>query len=212
MFLIGIAGGVSSGKSAIARCFEKRGARILDADKLGHQVLKQPEVVRSIAAIWGNSIIDESGEINRQSLAELVFDPENGPDHLGQLEAITHPRITDLLQDELRKIQSDHPNAVVILDAPLMFKAGWDILCHKIVFVDTPIEIRKARAQSRGWSAEELENRERRQLSISQKRDRSNAIVDNSGSLELTCKQVDSLWNRWSLPLSDEDTESQASS
>ena len=201
MFLIGIAGGIASGKSLIARCFQHFGAVILDADGIGHEVLRIPEVVDKAEAAWGKSIIDENREIIRSSLGKIVFDPVNGPVELGKLEAITHPIITERIRDCLRTIESTDPDAVVVVDAPVMFKAGWDQWCDRIVFVDAPIELRRKRAASRGWDSDELDRREQRQIPLDEKRRKSTDLIDNSGSREATYLQSQQLWKKWKLTL-----------
>ncbi len=197
--VIGLAGGVASGKSLVASCFEHFGAAVLDADRVGHEVLEDPEVIAAIVARWGQ-IVTRDGEIDRSALARIVFDSSSGSsDELEHLEQITHPRIGRLIRKRLEKLAAEFP--AVVLDAPVMFKSGWDELCDKIVFVHADISIRQQRASLRGWDDNELLMREARQTPIAQKRDRSSDFIDNSQSKEETYIQARKLWRSWNLGL-----------
>src|SRR5215813_11562398 len=101
MKLIGLLGGVASGKSTVAEMFRQLGAEILDADRAGHEVLKMPAVRAAIGGRWGQSVIGPDGEIDRKSLAKIVFaPPPDGPRELAELERITHPEIRKRLKSE----------------------------------------------------------------------------------------------------------------
>ena len=196
MLVIGLVGGVASGKSFVASCFEDLGASVLDADKIGHEVLRQSDVISAICNEWPNVQIDE-GRIDRASLAEIVFD-ETNESSLEILEAITHPHIGKEISERLRELSSAGCKATV-LDASVLIKAGLQNQCDRIVFVDVDLEIRKQRAVCRGWSENELEKRERFQTPVDQKRKFATDILDNSGSPEDTRKQVLELWKKWGL-------------
>lgn len=208
MLVIGLAGGVASGKSLVARCFEHLGATVLDADRIGHEVLGFPEVIAAIVSQWGKQVLND-GEIDRSCLARIVFD--SGPDDVSQLkklEQITHPPIGLMIRQRLSDLERESILAVVI-DAPVMFKAGWDQLCDKIVFVDSDISIRQRRAIQRGWSPDELHRRESFQTPIDEKRSRSTDLIDNSQSKAETFHQARQLWRQWNLPLPSERESSQ---
>ncbi len=197
MFVIGLIGGIASGKSLVAAEFGRLGAGVLDADRAGHQVLELPEVEQALRARWGPEVFDPQGRVQRRALARIVFAPEpDGPRELAALEQITHPRIRHLLQTQLAQQQARGVRAVV-LDAPVLLKAGWRDLCHRIVFVDAPQAVRLARARERGWSEEEFHRREAAQELLSWKRSQSDAAIDNSGPVEATQAQVCQLWQQW---------------
>lgn len=211
MLVIGLAGGVASGKSWVARCFEHLGARILDADQIGHEVLKQPDVFAAIVSQWGEQVVSNE-EINRSALGRVVFGSNQGDtSQLQILEQITHPRIGQLIGQELANLTRDSKTAesgipAVILDAPVMFKAGWDQLCDKIVFIETEISVRQQRARARGWSPDEIRRRESFQTPINEKRKRSTDIIQNSNSKIETYKQACGLWQKWNLDLPSDPT------
>ena len=198
MLIIGLAGGIASGKSLVAKCFERQGAVIIDADKIGHQVLRLPEVIQETTNAWGESVLAD-GQINRSALAAIVFRGEDDNRQLLKLEQITHPRIKQRLSEEFERLRSDGETRAVVLDAPVMFKAGWDKLCDKIVFVAATHDVRLARALERGWDENELDHRESRQTALNIKQELSTDSIDNSRSVESTENQVLKLWQAWGL-------------
>ncbi len=201
MLVIGIAGGVASGKSLVARCFERFGAGVLDADRVGHEVLKDTQVIDSIVSQFGEIVL-QKGEIDRRALGRIVFDPSpDGARSLRLLEEITHPPIGIRIRNELIQLKSESDIPAVVLDAPVMFKANWDLLCDKIVFVHADIELRRERARQRGWDEEEITRRESQQLPVLEKRSKSTDLIDNSRSREKTYAQACKLWKTWGLAL-----------
>ncbi len=197
MLVIGLVGGVASGKSFVAECFASLGAEIIDADKIGHAVLKLPAVVEKIQSLWPEVVVDQ--KVDRKLLAGIVFQSETQAAQLAILEQITHPYINQRIEERLNELQT-HESIAVVLDAPVLLKAGWQKRCDKIVFVETSPDIRAERAESRGWPPDELEKRERSQTSLSQKRQLATDIVDNSRSKHETLQQVRTLWIGWGLP------------
>jgi dephospho-CoA kinase len=200
MLVIGLVGGIASGKSLVAKCFGELGAVVLDADSVGHQVLLESGVKKQIQEIWGDKVFHR-GEVDRSAVAAIVFNPQTGPEELVKLEKIVHPVITVRLIERLTEFRRLGKMPAVILDAPVMFKAGWDALCDRIVFVDAPDWMRTERAMRRGWSKRELQRRESRQMSLNEKRSRATDFIDNSQSPEMTLLQVKQLWQQWRLPL-----------
>lgn len=195
MKVIGIAGGVASGKSTVTKLLSDRGAAVLDADRAGHEVLRDQEVKQLILDRWGNLVFDSSGEVDRGALAQIVFaESPSGKKELADLETITHPRIKQRLVRVLSDLRQRNCRAAV-LDAPVMFKAGWDEMCDFVVFVDTPRARRLTWATERGWTEAEFEARERSQVPLDQKRLRSNYFVENSGSVQQLSAQVNRFWD-----------------
>ena len=201
MLVIGIAGGVASGKSLVTDCFQHFGATVFDGDRIGHEVLQQTVLIQQIVDHFGDGILCD-GQIDRSRLAHLVFAkaPE-GPSALKKLEAITHPKIGEQIMRKLELARQDPNCQACVLDAPVMFKAGWDKLCNKLVFVDAPLEIRKNRAAERGWDNNELAKREANQISVEKKRELAGDIIDNSHTKETTFQQAAKMWLAWGLNL-----------
>jgi dephospho-CoA kinase len=200
MFVIGVAGGVASGKSVVSAELRRLGAAWLDADRIGHDVLEEPEVREAIRRQWGQEAFSADGKVNRTALAQRVFaPPPDGPQQLAILERITHPRIGERLRETIDRLKQEDQAPAAVLDAAVMFKAGWHRHCDRIVFVEAPRETRLQRALQRGWTAEHFAAREAAQLSIEDKRRLADTIIDNSGSLEHTLEQVGSFWRSLGL-------------
>ncbi|MEN1680619.1 MAG: dephospho-CoA kinase [Planctomycetota bacterium] len=195
MQLIGLLGGVASGKSTVAGMLAELGAAALDADRFAHEALADPEVVASLRERWGEGLFDESGAMVRRRLAEKVFG--DGPEQRAGrefLEGLVHPRVRQRLKLELADLAAAG-QTVAVLDIPLLIEAGWADECHELLFVDTPREKRLARAADRGWDAGELAEREQAQVSIDEKRRRATAVVVNSGDLGELRRQVTEFWS-----------------
>lgn len=196
MKVIGLIGGVASGKSFVAQELARRGAVILDADRAGHEVLREPEVLGAARQRWGDAIFTPDGQIDRPRLAAIVFAPTpQGRADLDHLERLTHPRIGEKLQEQLRQARQAGVS-VAVLDAPVLLKAGWDRFCDRMVFVDASRPARLQRARARGWTEAQFDAREAAQESLEYKAARANDRIDNSGSPEQTRAQVEQLWAR----------------
>jgi dephospho-CoA kinase len=195
MQIVGLLGGVASGKSLVARQLCELGAGLLDGDRAGHEVLQLPEIERQVRQNWGDAVFGAEGRVNRKALGKIVFaPPPEGPRQLQRLEQLTHPEIGVRLQRQAEDLAREG-RKVAVLDAPVMLKAGWDKFCDRIVFVDAPREVRLARAIGRGWNQEDFAAREAAQESLEVKRAHADTMIDNSGSPESTEAQVKRLWH-----------------
>jgi dephospho-CoA kinase len=194
MRIIGTTGGVASGKSLVARRFAELGAGVLDADRAGHEVLRLPHVEAAARQRWGEAVFGPDGRIDRQRLAPIVFacGPE-GAKERKYLEQLTHPEIARKLREQADAMAAAG-TTVAVLDAALLWEAGWNEFCHKTVFVEAPREARLERATARGWTKEEFMAREAAQESLDRKRRSADAIIDNSGSPQRTQAQVEQFW------------------
>ena len=195
--VVGLIGGIGSGKSQVAAALAARGARLLCADELAHQALRQPEVRDAIAARWGSGVLDEHGQVVRRRLAEIVF---ASPTERRALEALVHPWIEERLRAAVEAARAEQGVRLIVLDAAIMLETGWAGLCDRLVYVDAPDELRLRRvAEQRRWSAQEIEAREAAQLPLTQKRLRADHVVDNSASLAHLNRQIDELLHLWGL-------------
>ena len=195
MKIIGILGGVASGKSLVADQFRHLGAKVLDADQVGHEVLREPEVIQAARERWGEAVIAEDGQINRSEVAKIVFaPPPAGTVELAFLEQLTHPRIGARLERLFEQMRYNGNAGVVILDAPVMLKSGWNRFCDHILFIEAPRKLRIQRARERGWSDADFAARESAQESLEAKRAAADHVIDNSGSVDSTRQQVESFW------------------
>jgi len=194
MQLIGILGGVASGKSTVARMLAELGAAVLDADAAGHQVLHRPEIEQALRARWGTEVFGPDGRIDRARVAQIVFSPPpEGPAERAFLEGLLHPEIGRLLTDQVLGLAASGAE-VGVLDAPLLLEAGWDKLCSRLIFADAPRDVRRRRALARGWSLEDFEAREAAQESPARKRRCADVVINTSGPLEQTRDQVKRFW------------------
>lgn len=194
--VLGLLGGVASGKSVVAAQLEELGAGRLDADRAGHEVLKLPEVEAALRGRWGDGVFGDDGHVVRSAVAKIVFAPtDEGRRELAFLESVTHPRIGERLRAEAERLAAAGYK-VLVLDAPVMLKAGWDAMCDAIVFVDAPRDVRLQRARGRGWTAEEFTRREQAQESPETKRKRADYVIDNGGSIDSTRAQTADLWRK----------------
>ena len=193
MRVIGLIGGIASGKSLVARQLVDLGAGWLDADRAGHEVLELADVREAIRQRWGNEVFGADGKLSRPAIGRRVFGAESATADREFLENVTHPRIGELLGRQAADLEAEGKQ-VLVLDAPLLIEAGWNEFCDKTVFVDAPREVRLQRARERGWSEAEFDAREAAQTSLDIKRKRADVILDNSGSAEATREQVERLW------------------
>ena len=195
--VIGLIGGIGSGKSTVAAAFARHGARVVSGDEAGHEALRQPEVRARVVERWGPGVLDAHGEIDRRRLAERVF-----PDAAERraLEAMVWPWIGRRLREQVEAARADPAVKFVLLDAAVLLEAGWNDVCDWLVYVDAPRAVRLRRlAGQRGWSAKEVEAREQAQLSLTDKARRADFALDNSGPPEALARQVDDLLPRWGL-------------
>ena len=195
MKTLGLLGGIASGKSLVAKKLQDLGAVVLDADRAGHEMLRLPNVKDAARDRWSASIFGSDGEIERKRLAAIVFAPtDDGRRELAYLEKLTHPQIGRRLQDQLNLLRQQGVQ-VAVLDAPVMLKAGWDRFCDQIWFIDAPYEVRLKRAKSRGWTEAEFRDRELAQEPVERKRELADLVLDNSGEVEYTERQIERFWH-----------------
>lgn len=182
MAVIGLVGGIGSGKSTVARAFADLGCVVSDSDKAGAEVLTRAEVIKELVSWWGDEILDETGAVDRKKVAGIVFKDQAARE---RLEGLVHPLIHESRHALIEKCRAEGGIRAVIVDAPLLFEAGVDGECDAVVFVQTPKRIRAQRVQeTRGWDEMELDRREKAQLGLEHKRQRADHIVTNGGSLD----------------------------
>jgi len=195
--VIGLLGGIGSGKSLVASLFHKQGAKVMDADKLGHQALQDPDIREKILSRWGRDLLDTQGTIDRKKLAAIVF---SQPAERKILESFVHPFIAGRIREEVVKGFHDPGCRFLVLDAAVMLEAGWNKACDRLVFIDTPKNQRLDWiTKTRGWTEQQLEDREKAQLPLEQKAVLADHIIQNNGSQEKLQQQVEELVKSWHL-------------
>lgn len=193
--VIGLIGGIGSGKSHAAAVFAQRGAHVIAADELGHEALHQPAIRAQVVDRWGARVLDAKGEVDRKKLGSIVF---AAPAERQALEAMVFPWIERRLQEEVQTARNDSQCQLVVLDAAIMLETGWNRVCDKLIFVDAPRTQRLQRlAKQRGWTEEKLAAREKAQMPLEEKRLQADYVLDNSGAPEQLARQVDNLLRRW---------------
>lgn len=194
--IIGLAGGVASGKSTVAREFAKHGAEVIDADEYGHLALKQPELRGHIVAAFGTGVLGSAGEIDRVKLGQAVF---GDAARLKALADITHPWIRAEIRKRLDALKRQQGLKAVVLDISLLLESGaYEDDLDAVVFVDVPEAERERRAQaSRGWRTGEVARRQSHQMPLDRKRARADAVVNNGVPLNELAAQVADLWKQF---------------
>ena len=197
MFVVGIVGRVGAGKSTVARRLAERGAEVVDADLLAHEVLDEPSVRQAIATRFGGDVLDAAGRVNRPVLAARVFGPDRAAD-LAALEAIVHPGVRRRIEARLDRLRGS--DSVVVLDVPLLVQVGLDAICDRLLVITCDDAVRHARLAARGWSAEQIAARDAawsRGLPRGEPAPGKSDSVDTGDGLSYTLDHVDRLWSDW---------------
>lgn len=185
--VIGLAGGIAGGKSAVARAFADEGWLVIDFDAEVQVRLREPEVRNTLVAWWGPGILGPDHMVDRKAVARKVF---GNPEERRRLEQYLHPLVWRT-RGEARAMAAAAGAPGVIFDAPLLFEAGLDAECDAVIFVDAPLALRQERAKAtRGWEPGELATREAAQLSLEEKARRSRFVVENDGTEAQLGEQV----------------------
>lgn len=193
--IIGLTGGIATGKSTVSQMFAKRGAAIIDADVIARQVVEpETEGLAQVVAHFGKQVLDEEGRLNRPALASIIFQNEKKRE---KLNSILHPLIRQEMLERTEEIKKKDPHQIVIWDVPLLLEGKkMTQFVKKIIVVYIPESIQLKRLMLRnGLTEEEARARIRAQLNIEEKRKMADFVIDNSGSLSETERQVDRLWN-----------------
>src|SRR5579883_3058438 len=152
--VVGLLGGIGSGKSQAAAAFARHGARVIAGDQLGQAALRDPDIRARVVSRWGQGVLEANGEIDRRRLAAIVF---ADPSQRKALEAITHPWIRQRIHAEVEEARRDPAVTLIVLDAAVMLEAGWNDVCDSLVYVEAPRDARLQRVfQQRGWSEKEV--------------------------------------------------------
>lgn len=201
MRIIGLVGGVASGKSQVGRTLVELGAGLLDADRAGHAVMNEDQTVRlELQRRWGDEVIAADGSVDRAVVARQVFgDSAEAAVERDFLERLLHPRIRERLEEEMARL-ADRGCPAAVLDAPLLLEAGWQTLCDAVVFVEASRASRLGRARARGWSESQFDQREAAQWPIERKRAAADVVIHNDGSLDELAAKVRQFWEGFIQP------------
>jgi len=176
--VIGLAGGIGAGKSHVAGILAKLGCVVIDSDAQARAALDQPEVRRELIDWWGEGILGPEGRVDRKAVAQIVF---GDPEQRRRLESLVHPLVR-ASRAQAVALARDAGAPAAVVDAPLLFEAGVDAECDAVIFVDAPRDLRLKRVRARsGWDEAELARRESSQMSLEDKRARSDHLIENPG-------------------------------
>ena len=186
--VIGLTGNIGCGKTTVSRMFEDLGAEVIEADRIGHQLLEKEKIKKRVVSIFTESVLDAQGNISRKKLRNLVFKDKK---KLEQLNSILHPLMVKEIE---KKIKTSRSNLIVV-DAAVLFEAGWDCLVDKILVVSAPYHTQLKRIKDQGdFSLAEIKGIMEVQLPQSEKIKRADFVIENEGSIEKTREQVRNLW------------------
>ena len=192
MLVIGLTGGIGTGKTEAALYMEFLGAALINADQVGHEAYTpHSEAWRQVVEAFGEGILQANGEIDRRSLGAIVF---SDPEQLARLNGIMHPLMAGMVQDKIAGLRSEG-TGVVVVEAALLFEAGWDSLVEEVWVTDSPEEaVIQRLSQRNGMTEEEARKRVSSQMDRAERLDRANFVIDNSSNVEAMQSAIDGLW------------------
>lgn len=185
MKIIGLTGGIASGKSTVTRTLVDLGAIIIDSDELAHNIMKPYKPAwKDIVKIFGTEILNPDETINRDRLGQIVF---NDPDKLRELNQITHWRIAERYKEDLRLIKKEKPEAIVVMEIPLLYETHAERICDEVwvVWVDRETQMERL-MQRDGISREDALKRIEAQMDLDEKARLADVVIDNRHSIEAT--------------------------
>lgn len=192
--VIGIIGGIGSGKSFVARVFGEMGCLVISSDEQVRQVYGDDAVKAELRRWWGGQVLQPNGEINRRFIAEKVF---NAPHELKRLEGLIHPLVKEARDAAMKHAAGDPQVLAYVWDTPLLLEASLAGECDAVVFVDAPPELRLARVSAtRGWEPAELDRREKLQWGLDKKRRMADYVLSNTADADFVRHQVRELLSR----------------
>jgi len=193
MRLVGLTGSLGAGKSTVSHILSDLGAHLIDADHLAREaVQKGSPALMKIAQIFGESFLDEEGQLNRQALAEEVF-PD--PKKVKILNGIIHPEVRRLKELAYEQIEAKSPQDTLVYMVPLLFETGMEKDFQKIILIsiEKKVQIQRLR-EGRNFTLEQIEARLKNQLPQEEKIQLADFVIDNSGSFAQTTAQMQQIW------------------
>lgn len=192
---IGLTGGLASGKSTASGFFADQGAHVIDADKLGHRVYEPGTPGHSkVVETFGETVLAADGQIDRKALGGIVF---GNPDQLKRLTDVVWPEIRRLAEEEMASFCEGEPDGIVVLEAAVLFEAGWEDAVDEIwvVVVDRDTAVDRAMARDNA-PREAVESRLDAQLSNDERVRRADVVIENNGNLDNFMAQLEAAWEK----------------
>ncbi|MFH1370837.1 MAG: dephospho-CoA kinase [Planctomycetota bacterium] len=191
--IIGLLGGMCSGKSTAAEELGRMGCAVIDADEIAHQLLDDEDIRAKIVQIFGEEVLDTEGRVSRAGLAKTAF---SDADELALLTEILHPPVLVKVEELIGRYESQPEVKAIVLDMPLLLEVGWEKRCDYVIFIDCDASKRLERAQKTGvFDADELKIRENLQISLDKKKRIADNIVNNNSDLSSLSKQIASIFS-----------------
>lgn len=192
--IIGIAGGIGSGKSFVARLFGELGCFVIDSDELVRLAYQETAVRKTLRRWWGDVVFRPDGEINRSEIARRIF---SDPAEKQRLEQLLHPLANSKRDRLMESVENISQVLAYVWDTPLLFETDLNRQCDAVVYVEAPLEARLARvAETRGWGGDELARREKLQLPLDKKQELSDYVIRNTADAGETRSQVREVLSR----------------
>jgi len=186
--IIGILGGVCSGKSSVAAEFGKLGCAVIDADRIAHELLEQPGVKEKVIGLFGPAVVDSAGKIDRMKLADVVFADS---DKLTSLNEIIHPAVLARVEELIGQYNRQSRGSAIVLDMPLLVEVGWAKRCDKLIFVSCKRQLRVDRARKTGiFDEDQFKIRENFQISLDTKANIADNTINNNSDFSGLARQV----------------------
>lgn len=194
MRVIGLTGGVGTGKSTVSQYLQELGAVLLDADKVGHESYRpHTPTWKDLVAAFGRDILQPNEEIDRKKLGTIVF---SDPKQLARLNGIVHPRMREMMREKLEQLRKQGVQ-VVVLEAAILIEANWTPLVDEVWVMDVTEEAVVRRLQKRnGWSEEQIRARMRSQMPREERLAKADVVVNTDGSLDEVRERVRGLWKQ----------------
>ena len=183
--IIGLTGGIASGKSTVSKYLAEKGFKVYDADKIAKNISEEKYVQEEIIATFGDKILDKNGNVDRKKLKEIVFENK---DKLKKLNGIIHPKVIDFY----KKLKEKNTDEVIIFDVPLLFESGLDKICDKILVVISDYEVQLDRIVERDKIDRELASKiVKAQLSNEERIKKADVVIENNSNLEDLFEKVE---------------------
>ena len=194
MLVVGLTGGIGTGKTEVSRMLQELGAVVINADQVGHEAYTpHSETWNAVVQAFGDSVLSDNGEIDRRKLGGIVF---ADPAQLALLNGIMHPRMAAIVKDKLEGFRESGAE-VAIVEAAVLFEAGWDSLVDEVWTTESPLESVVARLQERnGFAPEEIRKRVASQMSSEERSGRATETISNTGDLDGLKSTIEELWKR----------------
>ena len=203
--IIGILGGIGSGKSTVAAEFAKLGCKVIDADEIAHELLDEPTVKEKVVGLFGRTILSaaadldstdlacrQAGKIDREKLADLVFADAR---KLSLINEIIHPLVLQRAEELIEQYNRQNQIKAIVLDMPLLVEVGWLKRCDKLIFVDCRQKLRLDRAKKMGFDKNQVKIRENFQISLDNKIAIADNTINNNSDFSALARQVTDIFS-----------------